>query len=56
MKHEEVEPPVMVMVVGEDAAEDDLEDKVRRELPKHHRCSAHALILMATTDVSKVNV
>jgi hypothetical protein len=44
----------MVMVVGE-AMDDDLEDKVQLELPKHHRCTAHALNLMATTDVSKVS-
>jgi hypothetical protein len=53
LEHEEAEPPVVVMV-GE-TLDDDVDEEVQGELPKHHRCAAHTVNLMATTDVSKVS-
>jgi hypothetical protein len=53
LEPEETDSPVVVMV--EDALEDEVEDEVKRELPKHRRCAAHTVNLMATTDVSKVS-
>jgi len=49
---EEAVNPVVVMV-GE-ALEDEVEEEVQGELPKHHRCAAHIVNLMATADGSKV--
>jgi len=40
-------------MVGE-ALEDEVEEEVQGELPKHHRCAAHTVNLLATADVSKV--
>lgn len=46
---------VTAVMVG-DALEEEMDEDVRRELPKHRRCGAHTVNLMATTDVSKVSL
>jgi hypothetical protein len=38
----------------EDALEQAVDDEVMLELPRHSRCAAHTVDLLATTDVSKV--
>ncbi len=51
---EDVVDETRVVIVG-GALDNDMDDEVLAELPKRHRCAAHTLNLMATTDVSKVS-
>ena len=44
---------VTAVLLG-DALEEEIDEDVRRELPKHRRCGAHTVSLMGTADVDKV--
>lgn len=51
---EEEEEAAVTPIMVEDALEQIVDEEILLEMPKHRRCGAHTVNLIATADVSKV--